>query len=405
MIRKDNLDHITKEHYNGEFRVMRKQEQDINSEAQNKDTKSELLEKKKSFTGPEIGVFAINITILLFVISLYRDIGSNESSINTLQSQIASINTEIANINKAFNGDDQNRGYNERLRDIEDILSLLPIKASIDTTVAMNSVSIEQNDIPATGCALSSDTILGTDADNVTYIAKDYVNDKIFLTYSDEGKEVYFLGQYNENYHWDGYCVTNAYNPDGTLYGICESNFLDGVRLDYKSFYQTDIPNEWVYANRVCEENTNTGENILYNLTYTDMKNFTSTNARVTDMFKVDTFIEKTTPKMLTYYSGNTKDEKFNDTTGNAFEITFREDGTVKLIYEGNFVDGLFEDSNAWDINYIETDQAYVHNTGSFSKGSCNSPSKTYTKIELIKEIVQDFKTKKDVRFDLNCKE
>ena len=45
--------------------------------------------------------------------------------------------------------------------------------------------------------------------------------------------------------------------------------------------------------------------------------------------------------KLIRYYSGSTKDEEYDDETGNAFLVDFDEDGGVLLLYQGQFKSGL----------------------------------------------------------------
>lgn len=46
----------------------------------------------------------------------------------------------------------------------------------------------------------------------------------------------------------------------------------------------------------------------------------------------------------------------------------YYSDGTVKTLYNGQFVDGTFNDStgNAWDISYSEKEGVYIYNKGIF---------------------------------------
>lgn len=98
------------------------------------------------------------------------------------------------------------------------------------------------------------------------------------------------------------------------------------------------------------------------------MKNFTETNVRTNDFILPDDYIEQNDFKMLKYYSGTTSKEVYNDTSGNAYEVIYYSDGTVKTLYNGQFVDGTFNDStgNAWDISYSEKEGVYIYNKGIF---------------------------------------
>ena len=112
----------------------------------------------------------------------------------------------------------------------------------------------------------------------------------MLLTYNENGKEVYFFGKLNKKFNWDGYCITNTYNNDGTLYGICESNFIDGKRIDYESFYLSSIEDEWIHTKRICKKDGNLGISERYNFQYNKVKNFTNTNVRIYDLLYIKDF-------------------------------------------------------------------------------------------------------------------
>lgn len=73
--------------------------------------------------------------------------------------------------------------------------------------------------------------------------------------------------------------------------------------------------------------------------------------------------------------------------------VTF-EDGTVKTLYQGNFVDGKFNDhtGNAWYI-VKEKDTKYMYAKGNFENNTCIENDEAYKNpIDLtrINEILQD---------------
>lgn len=301
---------------------------------------------------------------------------------------------EIDKINETLNGDgsDDKPGLVTKVNTIEKLLEISPIFATSDIISSVDGVSKEPNNISEVGSSIEADTCIGTDAEGNVYLAEDLINETILLIYTEEDKEVYFLGQYNEDYKWNGYCVTNAYYTNGALYGICESNFDNGKRLDYKSFVLTE-KNEWIYSDKVCNGEINSGVNILYSLYYDKIKSFTGANARITDMLYTDEFIETTNPVMMKYYSGNTIDGQYSDDSGKAYEIKYDEDGTVTLLYVGQFKDGTFNDmtGNAWEIVYAEKYGYYVCNTGNFKDGHTDNPSGTAINMDEITQIISDY--------------
>lgn len=304
-----------------------------------------------------------------------NSIANLEERMNTAYEYMLNLDNEISQINPN-----------------EDII----ISASKELSSSLNSLSVQANVVPNVTSSLSSDICIGTDSSGKEYFADELVNKTILLTYEEENKNVFFLGQYNENYHWNGYCVTNAYYPDDSLYGICESNFEDGKRIDYKTLVSAK-ENEWDYYNRISIENINSGTSIKYSFQYNTIKNFTSTNVRASDILYVDNFIEKQDAVMLQYYHGNTSDGKYNDNSGSAYLVKFYEDGTVKTLYVGNFANGTFNDNtnNAWNIVYAEKLGYYVYHSGIFKNGSAIDNS--------IEPITQQQINEKISGYDFDC--
>lgn len=305
------------------------------------------------------------------------DLCPTKQDIEKITSNIEEIEETSSEIYAYLYNDE---GVKDQLGEINEVLNIKPISASIEMLNSSDIVSIESNDVPNLKSSFTANTSIGTDKKGNVYIAENYINKPIFLIYTENNQEVYFFGQYNENYHWNGYCVTNAYNSDGVLISICESNFDDGKRIDYKSFYQDS--GDWIYSHRKCtDENTrndsdnkdeknNIKETIKYKFVYNDVKNFTITNVRTTDIIHVDDFIKTINPIMLSYYHGDTSDGKYNDDTENAYLINYFEDGTVKTLYFGNFKDGKFDDftGNAWYI--VKDDNTdYMYYKGFFEDG------------------------------------
>lgn len=198
--------------------------------------------------------------------------------------------------------------------------------------------------------------------DSVTgkkYSRKQLVGMTLLVPYTEDDKEIYFLGQYNENFRWDGYCVTNAYNLDGTLYGIYEYNFVDGVCLSCKSFYQSETDGNWIYLDREYHGNERYGKSIRYSFSYNALKNFVNTDVKTSDILYADTFLENSDAVMLTYYYGNMVDGKYNDGSGDAYEIIFDEDGFVKFLYLAEFSDGKVNDREASEIVLDQSAKGY----------------------------------------------
>lgn len=212
-------------------------------------------------------------------------------------------------------------------------------------------------------------------SDNLTYLSQDIVakdsisgkeytreqlaNIRLLIPYIEGDKEVYFWGQYNENYRWHGHCVINAYLSDGTLYGIYEYNFQDGKCMNCKSFYRSETEGVWIYLDRQYYDDYKFGESVQYSFQYNNSKNFAISDVEVSDILSVDQFLENSNAVMLKYYYGTMSNGTYNDDSGNAYEIIFDEDGFVYILYVAKFSDGEVNDDKALEIVLDQSDSDY----------------------------------------------
>lgn len=343
----------------------------IMSNKRNK-AKKENSQKKEKNKGTLIGQISVALSIATIILGAYWQITQKIENINVniaklqenqkkLNDNLSRIDTESKEIYKDIYED---KGVNTQLRDIWDILGIEPYKADENFVGELGNVEHFNSNAHS---SISRTTVIGTDANGNAHLADELIGKMVILVYTEDDKDVFFMGKFNDNYHWDGYCITNVYYKDGTLFGLCESNFDDGKRMDYISLYREDN-NEWTYTNRNIGADGNSGITKCYTYSTSDVKNFTETNVRTNDFILPDDYIEQNDFKMLKYYSGTTSKEVYNDTSGNAYEVIYYSDGTVKTLYNGQFVDGTFNDStgNAWDISYSEKEGVYIYNKGIF---------------------------------------
>lgn len=329
------------------------------------------------------------------------------------EEDIVDLRTSVKGIESWILGDiaDPNKiGANERFNNIEDNLKIISDRLNmlpINVTESMVATNLKyatsmENSNNNTNTTLTPETCLGEDSNGEKYSIGDIIGKPVLLTYNENDKEVYFYGQINEKLHWEGDCITNVYNNDGTLYGICESNFDDGVRKKYESFYLSSTENEWIYTNRECTKNGNLGISERFSFQYNKLKNFTKTNARIYDLLYVIDFSDLNDKILLTHYYGYTSNgeynDQFNDEQHISYEIIYNPDGKVNILYIGEFVNGQFYDQtkNAIEIVYDSSskDYKYFCYKGTFTNGNRDGKvsSNNYVTQEQIDEILKNKK-------------
>lgn len=363
--------------------------------------------------GALLGAFASIAGVLAIYISIENSLDEKFDTINqridlcATKKDIDEMSTEVSEIKEYLYYDG---GVKSQIGAIYEKLGLPKIFLSNYAEFAMLDVaSVERNDISHSSTPIDANTKIGTDASGNVYIAEELVNETVLFMYNENNKDIFFLGQYNENYHWDGYCVTNQYEADGSLSAICESHFDDGKRIDYKTLSLSDL-GEWTYADRVCGNDGNSGVSIIYAMDYNKIKDFTESDVEITDiLYTMDVLDFSKEKRLIKYYHGNTVNGAYVDASGNAYEAKYNDDGTIKTLYVGQFDDASFNDrtGHAWDIAYSEESGSYYYNTGEFKDGSAVINSDEPISIDEINEIISDYEAASGQEFkcDLLWKE
>lgn len=393
-----------------------------NNEAINKEKK-----KGKLKFGLEIGMFALALIAALTSIFIYLDgkfSDINDQIANCLtEKNIESLRSTVEKLDMWAEGninDKSKPGADKRISDVEDdideikkgiqeindTLHTSPINTNDSTLMSdlVGATSMENIGSPIS-TTFSLETFLGTDSDGNEYYLGDVIGEEVLLTYNEDDKEVYFYGKINEKLHWEGNCITNVYNSDETLYGICESYFDDGKRQNYASFYLAEANNEWIYTRRTCEDNGNLGISAKIKFEYNKTKRFTNANARIYDLLYIKDFFDPSDKTLLTYYSGYTLNGEYNDKYDYdkekferqpPYEIIFNSDGTIKTLYIGQFANGEFHDQtgNAREIVFdsYKSINKYFYYIGTFKAGKRDGKvsSKNYVTQTQINKIIED---------------
>ena len=197
--------------------------------------------------------------------------------------------------------------------------------------------------------------------------------ERLLIPYEDDGKEVYFYGQYDENNNWDGRCIVNVYN-NNILELITVAEYDSGVMVEYEqvySFVTQRGEHVWAVSKRIRESEFSSGNTWTYYYEEDINKSFNHGNVTYGDILTVEKFEKIINKKIEGMYHGNISEGKFNDDTGNAYIIKYAEDGSVRTIYQGKIKNGVFEDNTgkAWYIVKDE-DTSYMYYQGKFEKGS-----------------------------------
>ena len=240
---------------------------------------------------------------------------------------------------------------------------LVASAAGIDRTLTkeefMEEAGVEEDEPVAT----SIDGI-------VEYSASELIDQTVVLAYEDSGYQVFFQGQYNENYHWDGECFINSYK-NGLLYAATIAVYDDGIRKEYKQLIADG--DEWNYTERECDGDINVGDSWIYAKSEDLKQTADFDNPSSDDFYDVEKYKDYIGEgKLLKRYHGNTSGGRFNDDTGNAWLISYDSEGFVKTLYCGGITKGNYDDitGNAWYITRNpDKGLKYAYYKGEFKNG------------------------------------
>lgn len=230
------------------------------------------------------------------------------------------------------------------------------------------------------------------DEDGIRYTSEDLYNKTFVTSYIEDGKEIYFLGQINKNNAWYGKCVLNVYNGK-QLESVLEAIYNDGVLYSYKRVSK-EKDGTWKVVDKVDKGEYKTGETWYYKSTHEIDKKVFSDDYDENRILKYEDFGYLREEELILYYNGKTSGGKYNDDTGNAYLVNYKDDGNVDILYKGKFFEGRFHDQDknakSWFIGWGKDNKGYYFYKGNFNKGNHGNPPNPWEplKQEEIDEIV-----------------
>ena len=335
-----------------------------NSKKRKKRKKDETIDKNNNTSSMKVAILSslitsaiiaginicINVMNTNFIVSELRtSTADNSALINKL------IGSNEANISRISDLEREQNSY----RDISFIGKPFSVQ------VGQDGIMLEHNNVSIVGA--SSDDIAIDKVTNEKYSLDDLAETRILTTYEENGMHIVFYGQYDYQGRWDGLCVINAYENDVLKY-ITEAQYVSG-RLD--SYYQIfeDKRGFWVESSRIITENGAAGITRKYSGSNDYKTGIDYSNISPKDVIGTYQLLSMVNTKLLSCYNGYTKDGLYEDNTGNAYYISFFNDGTVKTLYVGKFREGQFCDSSndSWYISKEENTD-YMFYKGSFNE-------------------------------------
>lgn len=276
------------------------------------------------------------------------------------------------------------------------------------------TISIKQNDLPIVESSYElenpnwdAEDIIASDLNSgEEYSAEFLAGKKLLVPYINNGQEVVFFGQFNENYHWDKDCIINVYANDELIL-IMDAEYDDGKLVTYQQVLAETLQtgqDVWVVTEREHRADLNYGETWNYDRIEDYAKQFGLAQVQMQDVVSAEDFIAEIDTLVDSYYRGNTSNGIYNDNTGEAYLVRYNEDGTVKVLYKGCFSDGKFDDSTgkAWELVFDSSNgiNQYFYYKGIFRKGNrADSKKIDYVTREQIDQITEGMEFSCDIEW------
>ena len=325
---------------------------------------NELEENKRASKQRNYGIVLQIIISLLptivlgvcgFLVGLYKLPGEFSDFKNEYDKSMLGINGQIAQYQTQLLELENLKGQFQEFE--KNQISVAPTVYPTKDMINIIDLSSKSNQMSATDDikVITSDLIVAESGDGKNkFTAEQICNQRIIMPYEQNGIEVCFVGQLNENLHWNGNCLLNKYDKDNNLIFISEATYIDGILIGYKQAFIESDKETWCLSERVSKNGGFDGTSVEYTNVIGLTKTFTLENVSGSDIITFEDFKEShlIVAKMDKFYYGMTNNGVYNDTTVNAYYVSFDMDGNVLTLYQGGFYNGEFRDytGNAWYI-------------------------------------------------------
>lgn len=344
-------------------------------------------ERTIAYIGAILGIVVVLVTFTGWCYNLQFKL---DSLISTSEKNMESINEKFAQVNTdiTLNRDSISKMQDKFEKDFKDYKYEIDRRIELSTPTGLKVVV--NNKFLSCIRLDEKEFIVTTELDNIdaqSIIATDYntgleytVNEledkKLLYSYQENGQDVIFYGQYNENMHWDGNCLLNVYEDD-ILIAISDITYNDGVAQSYEQIIADTLNGQdvWIYGNKTIKNGINSGVNKTFIRNKEHTKNFEIADVNEQNLLIPSHFTAFNDMKLLACYLGDTSNGMYNDLTGKALLINFFNDGSFHTLYNGKFVDGKFEDfsGNAWEISRDPVSGNIMYFKGKFLNNKSDS--------------------------------
>lgn len=322
----------------------------------------------------------------------------NEANIENINTQLASINDSIEEIQRTQTENSNTLSGHEAIiemlkKDYENSRSTSAKKISfLNSNFLSLTFEYPERILSAPKVTEGKSIAIGYD-DDKEYTAEQLQNTPIVTYYIEGGNEVCFYGQYNENNNWHGECILNVYK-NNELKTVFKGIYNNGVLCNYERI-SCDENEQWTYAARTnCGDYTE-GETWTYKKDKAFEQEVTIENFDENQIVTIESLLPNVNKELIQYYQGKTSSGYYNDDTGQAYLVTYKDDGNVDYLYVGKIKNGYPHDDtgNAWFVGWGNGNNGYYYYKGIFTDGEHGKAPKNWkpmTQEEISEKVNQD---------------
>ena len=307
---------------------------------------------------------------------------------NVLPEKVEEIHQSLTRL------EDDNNTVKEQLASVQGSLSV--VNELVSNSLAIYVADLNKTERTDTGLSVEESKVYQTSAGEKS--AKELQNQRIITSYKEDGLDVVFVGQYNEKYHWQGNCIINAYK-DGILDYAEAAVYNDGERTFNEQLFNNG--DTWVYVKRIQDGDVNSGDTWKYEKTKEIFQSVSIEQPSERDLIIPGAYVSLFSI-CKSHYHGDTSDGQYNDESGNAYLITYKN-GYTKTLYCGNFKNGEFEDDtgDAWYIT-IDDETEYMYYKGTFTRGHPSEKGETENPLteETLSRLTENLTFKDELKWD-----
>jgi len=311
-----------------------------------------------------IGIVAAAVVIPLtiyqmnYISNTFSDVRSNISDIRDditdLRVDIGRIDERTDSLQRQLNElrDDFRRLDTETRAIQQSLFSNISFMRIYPTDDFRNFISLNFVNPSPNISGFDNEVLIGTNGEGENLYFSDLEENHFYMSFPDDQNrgEIWFFGGLDEHGRWHGFCIINHY-IDGQLIALDETHFLYGERIGDYRHISREI-GQYRLQYRSWYGDFTDGETFVYqSITFPTERFKTNTPIRFEDAIR---------HTLISYYRGRISNGYFNDNTGNAISISYTEEGFIRTLYRGHFVNGAFVDQRPFDENSLENSAFWI---------------------------------------------